>query len=75
MNVHVNFKSNKRTKAHSASLIESTYYELKPFLVAALGIAAMGVKTGNVLRIPFAVILLFCAAVILKWRAQARFGR
>lgn len=60
------------------SSIEPILYEIKPYFIAGIGLFALLspiAPAGIALRVPFAFILLFCAALIFKWRAEHRFAR
>lgn len=60
-----------RFKARKGTGVEALFYELQPFLYLALAMYVFTFKRSSTVAVGSAVILIFCALIILNWR----FGR
>lgn len=62
-----------RMKARSKGRgLEQFFYEAQPWIYMALAAYAFITQRNSKLAVVSSAILFFCAAVILKWRAQYR---
>lgn len=52
--------------------LEQFFYEFQPFIYIGLAAYALITQRSSKLAVVCSLILFFCAAVILKWRAQHR---
>lgn len=68
-------KQDQKRMHKPKSSIEPLLYEIKPFFITAVGIFSLLATSESVLRVPFALILLLCAALIFKWRADRLLAR
>lgn len=58
-----------RMKGHG---IEKFFYEFQPYIYIGLAAYALITQRSSKLAVISSALLFFCAAVILKWRAQHR---
>lgn len=62
-----------RMKARSKGQgLEQFFYEFQPFIYIGLAAYALITQRSSKLAVISSLVLFFCAAVILKWRAQYR---
>ena len=62
-----------RMKARSKGKgLEQFFYEMQPFIYIGLAGYALITQRSSKLAVVSSLILFFCAAVILKWRAEHR---